>query len=382
MRESGVMADQASGILKFTRSGGVLRELDRSLRRGSTEVFVPQRLIQRNNLSEGALVSGPLRNGRGQKELAHIDTVCGLDPSEFKRRLPYNQLAAIDPTERFNLSISGEMSMRVMDLFAPIGKGTRGLIVSPPKAGKTIILENIAKSIRMAEPDVRIIVLLVDERPEEVTQFRRATDAEVLSSTSDQTSEEHVELAEMVLAHVRTELECGKDIVVLVDSLTRMGRAFNIEGGGSANRSGRRGGSGRTMSGGMEAGALEIPRRFFGLARNVEGGGSVTIIATALVDTGSRMDDLIFEEFKGTGNSELILDRALAEARTFPAINLLESGTRREERLYDADTTRRINLLRRALADRTPKDAMETLLSRMSRTKTNEEFLETIPLGK
>lgn len=382
MRESGVMADQASGILKFTRSGGVLRELDRSLRRGPTEVFVPQRLIQRNNLSEGALICGPLRNGRGQKELAHIDTVCGLHPGEFKRRLPYNQLAAIDPTERFNLSVSGDMSMRVMDLFAPIGKGTRGLIVSPPKAGKTIILENIAKSIRQAEPDVRIIVLLIDERPEEVTQFRRATDAEVLSSTSDQTSEEHVELAEMVLAHVRTELECGKDIVVLVDSLTRMGRAFNIEGGGSANRSGRRGGSGRTMSGGMEAGALEVPRRFFGLARNVEGGGSVTIIATALVDTGSRMDDLIFEEFKGTGNSELILDRSLAEARIFPAINLLESGTRRDERLYDADTTRRIGMLRRALADRSPKEAMETLMNRMIRTKTNEEFLETIPVGK
>lgn len=374
------MADQASGVLKFTRSGGVLRDLDRSLRRGPSEVFVPQRLIQRNNLSEGALIAGPLRNGRGQKELAHIDSVCGLRPGDFKRRQPYNQLAAIDPCERFNLSISGDMSMRIMDLFAPIGKGTRGLVVSPPKAGKTIILENIAKSIRMADPDVRIIVLLVDERPEEVTQFRRAVDAEVLSSTSDQTSEEHVELAEMVLAHVRTELECGKDIVVLVDSLTRMGRAFNIEGGGSANRSGRRG-SGRTMSGGMEAGALEIPRRFFGLARNVEGGGSVTIVATALVDTGSRMDDLIFEEFKGTGNSELILDRALAEARIFPAINLLESGTRREERLYDADTTRRINMLRRALADRTPKDAMETLLSRMSRTDTNEEFLETIPLG-
>jgi transcription termination factor Rho len=361
----------------------VLRELERSLRRGPSEIFVPQRLIQQNNLSEGALVSGQLRNGRGQREMGQIESVCGLNPPDFRRRLPYNQLSAIDPTERFNLGISGEMSMRVMDLIAPIGKGTRGLIVSPPKAGKTIILENIAKSIRLADANVRIIVLLIDERPEEVTHFRRQVDAEVLSSTSDQTSEEHVELAELVMAHVRTELECGKDIVVLVDSLTRMGRAFNIEGGGSASRSGgRRGGSGRTMSGGMEAGALEIPRRFFGLARNVEGGGSVTIIATALVDTGSRMDDLIFEEFKGTGNSELILDRSLAESRIFPAINVLESGTRREERLYDPDSCKRIGLLRRALADRTPKDAMETLLSRLGRFKTNQEFLDSIPVGK
>jgi transcription termination factor Rho len=377
------MPEQVHGILKYTRSGGVLREIERSLRRNPAEVFVPQRLIHQVNLVEGAFVSGSVRNGRGQRELSYVESVCGLNPAEFRRRVPYNQLAAIDPCERFNLGISGDMSMRVMDLIAPIGKGTRGLVVSPPKAGKTIILENIAKSIRMGDPEARIIVLLIDERPEEVTQFRRSVQAEVLASTSDQTSEEHVELAELVMAHVRTELECGRDIVVLVDSLTRMGRAFNVEGGGSANRSGgRRGGSGRTMSGGMEAGALEIPRRFFGLARNVENGGSVTIIATALVDTGSRMDDLIFEEFKGTGNSELILDRSLAEARIFPAINVLESGTRRDERLYDADTCKRLALLRRALADRTPKDAMETLLNRLSRTKTNEEFLETIPLGK
>jgi transcription termination factor Rho len=304
-------------------------------------------------------------------ELARIDSICGMNPDRFRGRRPFSQLTAIDPTDRFRLSLSGDMAMRVVDLIAPIGRGTRGLIVSPPKAGKTILLEKIAHAFRMSHPETRIIVLLLDERPEEVTHFRRATDAEVFSSTNDASVDEHVELAEMTLSHVRAELECGRHVAVLVDSLTRMGRAFNQRGSGT----------GRTLSGGMEAGALEIPRRFFGLARNVEGGGSVTIVATALVDTGSRMDQVIFEEFKGTGNSEIILDRRMAEARVFPAIDINASGTRKEERLFGPDEGRRVALLRRALADRSPKEAMETLLARLGKFETNEDFLESIPLG-
>ncbi|MCJ7596143.1 MAG: transcription termination factor Rho, partial [Desulfobacterales bacterium] len=260
---------------------------------------------------------------------------------------------------------SGETSMRIVDLVAPMGKGTRGLIVSPSKAGKTRLLEETAKAIHADDPKTRIIVLLIDERPEEVTYFRRAVEAEIFSSSSDQELHEHLELAEMTLAHVRVDLECGRDVVVLVDSLTRMGRVFNHKGSGSK----------QTLSGGLGAGALEIPRRFFGLARNIEGGGSITIIATALVDTGSRMDQLIFEEFKGTGNSEIILERSLAEAHIFPAININASGTRKEELLYGEEETRRISKMRRMLAGMKPAEAMESLLKLIEEYPTNEELL-------
>jgi transcription termination factor Rho len=260
--------------------------------------------------------------------------------------------------------------MRAVDLVAPIGKGTRGLIVSPPKAGKTTMLEQIATAIRAGDAEARIIVLLIDERPEEVTFFRRTVDAEVFASSSDQRLQEHVALSELMLAHIRTELECGHDVVVLLDSLTRMARTFNLQGRGR----------GRSLSGGLEAGALEIPRRFFGLARNVEDGGSVTILATVLIDTGSRMDQVIFEEFKGTGNSEIVLDRSLAEARIFPAINLPASGTRKAELLYGPDDTQRLAKLRRLLAERAPKDALLSLLQLLEKYPTNEELLKRIPL--
>ncbi|MCP4517152.1 MAG: transcription termination factor Rho, partial [Delftia sp.] len=288
----------------------------------------------------------------------------------FHERTPYHRLTAIDPFERFDLAASNDTSMRVVDLVAPIGRGTRGLIVSPPKAGKTILLEKLAQAIHRDAPQARLIVLLIDERPEEVTFFRRAVPhADVFASSNDQDVQAHVAMSELALAHVRTELECGRNIVVLVDSLTRMGRTFNLKGSGSR----------RTLSGGMEAGALEIPRRFFGLARNVEHGGSVTIIATALIDTGSRMDQYIYEEFKGTGNCEIVLDRDLAQGYVFPAINLAASGTRKDHLLYGPDEVERIIALRRGLASRRPIEAMNALINLVEKYLTNEELLASLP---
>jgi transcription termination factor Rho len=367
------MPEAVSGVLKLTgRGNGVLRDPASSFRKKPDEVFVPAKLIREHGLVEGASLTGQTRKGPQGLLLSSVDSVCGLAPDAFMNRVPFAALTAIDPCERFILASSGFAEMRAVDLIAPLGKGTRGMIVSPPKAGKTMLLEKIARAIHAASPDTRIIVLLIDERPEEVTYFRRAVTAEVLASSSDQSVQEHVELVELTLAHIRAELECGRDVVVLVDSLTRMGRAFNQRGSGV----------GRTMSGGLEAGALELPRRFFGLARNIEAGGSVTIIATALVETGSRMDQLIFEEFKGTGNSEIVLDRSLAEAHIFPAINIRASGTRKEERLYSPDDGRCLAMLRRMLADQKPREAMESLLKLIEKHRTNEELLMSFSAGR
>ena len=303
-------------------------------------------------------------------QLVTVESVCGLKPKAFQKRTPFRRLIAIDPNERFNLGATSEHATRLIDLIAPVGKGTRGLIVAPPKAGKTMLLAKIAHAIRADDPETRLIVLLIDERPEEVTQFRRTIPgAEVFASSNDQPVNEHVELSELMLAHIRTELECGHNVVVLVDSLTRLVRAFNLQGGR---------GRSRTMSGGVDAEALQIPRRFFGLARNIEDGGSVTILATVLVDTGSRMDDFIFEEFKGTGNSEIVLDRSLAEAYIFPAINVPASSTRKEEQLYNPDDAKRLIRLRREMVGHPPKEIMEYLLSLMDRFPTNEELLQNI----
>jgi transcription termination factor Rho len=299
-----------------------------------------------------------------------------MSPDIFRKRPHFADLVAIDPHERFDLGACGQESMRIVDLIAPIGKGTRQLIVSPPKAGKTVLLEQTVQAIRHCSPQSRIIVLLTDERPEEVTHFRRAVEgAEVVASTSDNTADQHVELAELMLSHVQTELECGREIVLLIDSLTRLGRAFN-------NRTRRNGLPRRqTMSGGLEAGILEVPRRLFGLARNIEHGGSVTIVATCLIDTGSRMDQLIFEEFKGTGNSEIVLDRALAEARVFPAINIPASGTRKEAKLYTDDQTRGLATLRRVLSNYGPREAMNALFKLLKKYPNNAEFLESLCAG-
>ncbi len=360
------MGESRSGLLRLSRGSGVLVDLDRL----GDEVSVPASLVREMGLVEGARVTGPVKSGRGGPELAGVDSICGVSPQAFAERTPFDRLVALDPRERFPLGSTGEPSMRIVDLVAPIGKGTRGLIVSPPKAGKTMLLEQVAQAVRAADPDVRIVVLLIDERPEEVTFFRRGLDAEVFASSADRPQKEHVALAELMLAHIRVELECGHHVVVLLDSLTRMTRTFNLQGSGR--------GGGRSLSGGLEAGALQIPRRFFGVARNVENGGSVTILATILVDTGSRLDQVVFEEFKGTGNCEIVLDRALAESRLFPAINVRSSGTRKDELLYPDQEFARLTKLRRALADRSPRDALLSLLQLVEKYPTNHELLAQI----
>lgn len=358
-----------NGVIKLTRrDGGVLIDPAEAFPEGPPVQVGPQ-MVRDHKLVSGCTVTGTVKESGRRVDLVSVESICGMSPTDFARRPSFTDLIAIDPRERLEISRTGDPAMRIIDLMAPIGKGTRAMIVSPPKAGKTIILEAFAHSIHEVCPEMRIIVLLVDERPEEVTHFRRAVQAEVFARTNDQTPLEQVDMVEIVLAMVRTELECGKDVTILMDSITRVGRAFNLRGSGSR----------RTMSGGMEAGALEIPRRFFGLARNIENGGSVTIIATALVDTGSQMDQLIFQEFKGTGNCEIVLDRRMAEQRVFPAINIMESGTRKEELLYDADSIAKIALMRRGLADRPPQQAMEKMLELIGKHKTNEDLLASIP---
>ncbi len=363
------MPETCSGVLEILKNGnGSLRDPVRSFRPDPGDPFVSRRLIDRFRLAAGALVIGPAAPGKQGPKLLDVETVCGLEPAAFGERTPFKDLPAVNPDRRFRLGDGGNPSMRLVELFAPIGHGTRGLIVSPPKAGKTELLAEIARGVHADSPEARVVVLLIDERPEEVTHFRRRVPAEVLASSSDQTLEDHVRLANLCLAQVRCELECGHDVVVLVDSITRMGRAFNAHGAGS----------GRTMTGGLDSRALEIPRRFFGMARNVEHGGSVTVVATALVDTGSRMDDLIFEEFKGTGNCEIVLDRSLAEARVFPAIDLLASGTRRDDLLYEPDELDAINKLRRRGQGMTPRQAIEGLLQLLEERPTNAELLQKL----
>ena len=357
------------GVLEvLQKGGGFLRDPARSFAPDRSDIFVPQKMIQRLNLSTGAMVVGAAEKGSKGPVLARVESVCGLDPAEFSLRTPLKQLTALNPEKRFNLGKGGVPSMRIIDLIAPVARGTRGLIVSPPKAGKTTLLENLATAIHDDSPETRIVVLLIDERPEEVTHFRRAVPAEVLASSSDQSIADHVRLAQMAMSQAVREVECHHDVVVLLDSITRMGRAFN--------QSGR--GSGRTMSGGLDSRALEIPRKFFGMARNVEGGGSLTVIATALVDTGSRMDDMIFEEFKGTGNSEIVLDRNLAENRIYPAMDLRSSGTRRDELFFSEEEFAALTLLRRRVVAASPKPAMEGMLKLMEKYDTNEALLAGI----
>jgi transcription termination factor Rho len=359
------MAENRTGVLKLSKNkSGELRSVEHSFRPRQDDIKVLPEIINKYKLQEGALITGPVQDGR----LTGIDNICGLAPEQYINRTPFNEMTAVTPCEKFGLALSGNISMRVVDLIAPLGKGTRGLIVSPPKAGKTTLLMDITKAICESTPGTRVIVFLIDERPEEVTYFRRGVDAEVIASSNDQSIEEHIKLAELTLKHIRSELECGVDVVVLVDSLTRMGRVFNLKGKGT----------GKTLSGGLDSGALEIPRRFFGLARNIENGGSVTIIATALVDTGSRMDEFIFQEFKGTGNAEIVLDRKLAEKRIFPAVNIRESGTRREELLHPEEDIRKISLLRRAMADLEPEQMITLLLEKIEEYPTNRELLNSI----
>ncbi len=355
------------GVLSLLpRGGGFLRDPEISFRPTNDDAWVSAQLIRQHGLVEGALVTGSVRRGDKGYQLATVETIAGLTPEQFRARTPFERLVAIDPTDRFQLGAGGNVSMRVIELISPIGKGTRGLIAAPPQSGKTQILEEIAHAIHDTAPGTRVIALLIDERPEEVTHFRRQVQAEVLASSNDEPIESHVALAELTMAHIRCELECGRDVVILIDSITRMSRAFNLASAGAR----------RTMSGGIDAKALEIPRRFFGLARNIEKGGSITVIATALIDTNSRMDDYIYEEFKSTGNSEIVLDRSLAEARIYPAINLMASSTRKEELLYTPEETSRLRTLRRWLAGGNPKAAMRGILKLIETTKTNNELLQ------
>jgi transcription termination factor Rho len=371
------MADTIQGILKYvSKEQFVLRTPDKFFQSGKNEVTVHPNLLRQFPLVEGAFVTGQTEVNKGRHRLISIESITGMTPEEFFKRPNYADLTAIDPHERFDLGGGGQESMRIVDLIAPIGKGTRQLIVSPPRAGKTVLLEQMVLAINHCSPKTRIIVLLLDERPEEVTSFRRAAGkAEIVASTSDHSSDEHVDLCKMILSHVQVELECGHEIVLLIDSLTRIARAFN--------NSTRRKDAPRhhTMSGGLEAGILEIPRRLFGLARNIENGGSITIVATCLVHTGSRMDDLIFEEFKGTGNSEIVLDRMLAEARIFPAIDIPSSGTRKEAKLYNQNENKGLATLRRVLSSYHQKEAMKALFALLDKYPTNKEFLKSMSAG-
>src|SRR5215216_5523409 len=366
----------ASGVLQINEKGfGFLRQADNNYLPGPKDVFVGRNLIQKYSLREGVDVTGttsPSQDTRGRAQsdqLTSVEQVNGLDPDEYKNIPEFTRLTSVDPTERLELSLGNDnTSMRVLDLIAPIGKGQRGLIVAPPKTGKTTLIEEIAESVADNHPETHLVVLLVDERPEEVTHLKRRVRGEVIASSSDQNSDLHLQVARLVSERVKRMVECKQDVVMLLDSITRLARASNRE-------TSRRG---RTMSGGVDSRALEFPRKFFGAARKAEEGGSLTIIGTALIDTGSQMDDVIFQEFKGTGNLEIVLDRKLSERRIFPAIDISKSGTRKEEKLFDADTMPQINLLRRALAGKKSIEAMELLLKGLSDTRNNPEFLDRL----
>ena len=330
--------------------------------------LVPRELINRESLEAGALIAGFAVDGN-RPVVRRIETIEGLEPGAFRQRPAFNELISIDPNSILRLETEpDEMCGRVVDLLAPIGRGQRCLIVAPPKAGKTTLLKRMAHAVEVNDPDVHVIVLLIDERPEEITDFRRSvTRGEVIASSADLSAENHIAVAEIVAERARRLIECGKHVIIFLDSITRMARAYNhMQKGG-----------GKIMSGGIDARTMEKPRRFFGAARNAEGGGSLTIVATALVDTGSRMDEIIFQEFKGTGNTEIVLDRDLFNRRIFPCINIPQSGTRKEEKLYGADDLPKIVKLRRALAAVDKIQAMELVLGRLSKFRTNAEFLKS-----
>jgi len=364
---------EKTGLLEILPDGyGFLRSDEYSYESSPDDIYVSPSQIKRFGLQEGDTVRGSVRPPKeGEKffALIQVDEINGCTPSELDERSDFQFLTPIFPEERLTLETDPEeYGPRILDLFAPIGKGQRGLIVSPPKAGKTVLLQKIAHGVTTNHPDTHLLVLLIDERPEEVTDMERQVDGEVVSSTFDKDPERHVEVADTVLTKVKRLVESGQDVCVLLDSITRLARAHNAVTPGQ----------GRTLSGGIEAGALRGPKRFFGAARNVEEGGSLTIIGTALVDTGSRMDEVIFEEFKGTGNMELVLDREMADRRVYPAIDLILSGTRREEEMLSKPELKRVWVMRKLLADMEPIEAMEFLLDKMRGTESNEEFLETM----
>jgi transcription termination factor Rho len=371
-KESTATLEKGFGYLEISDKGfGFLRSPDQNFSPKPTDIFVTPDTIKRCYLREGSLVTGTLQPPhRGTNpQLRHVDTVNGMEFQEYTQSPRFENLVSINPDQKIRLETDPELlDTRIIDLVTPIGRGTRGLIVAPPRTGKTTILKQIANAVTTNHPDIETIVLLIDERPEEVTDFQRSVTAEVIASSNDQDIETHVRLSKFVIERCRRRVEAGKDVFVLLDSITRVARAYNSVHGGS----------GRTMTGGVDARALEMPRKMFAAARNIEGGGSLTIIATALVETGSRMDELIFQEFKGTGNMELVLDRKLSERRLYPAIDIPRSGTRKEEQLFDPKNVEAIHKLRRMMVDLNPIEAMETLKTALRKYPKNDDMLAKI----
>ncbi|MBI3872206.1 MAG: transcription termination factor Rho [candidate division Zixibacteria bacterium] len=363
----------AEGVLEILDEGyGFLRSPDYNYLPGPDDIYVSPSQIKRFDLRTGDTISGQVRPPKETERyfaLLKIEAVNFENPDIAKHKTLFDNLTPLYPQQKFNLEVDPkDLSTRIIDLLTPVGRGQRGLITSPPKAGKTIILQKIANSVSTNHPDVKLMVLLIDERPEEVTDMKRSVKGEVISSTFDEPAERHVQVADMVIEKAKRLVEHKQDVVILLDSITRLARAHNAVVPHS----------GKILSGGVDANALQRPKRFFGAARNIEEGGSLTIVATALIETGSRMDEVIFEEFKGTGNMELVLDRRLSNRRIFPAIDLNRSSTRKEELLFDEDTINKIWILRKFLSDMNPVEGMEFLVDRMLKTKNNEKFLESM----
>ncbi|MEA2105033.1 MAG: transcription termination factor Rho [Candidatus Cloacimonadota bacterium] len=362
-----------TGIIDITKDGfGFLRSAKRNYTSGYSDIYVSKAQVKKFRIKQGHMISGPVRSPKEEEKyfaLIRIDAINGEPPINAVRQPPFEKLTPLYPDKKFNLeSDPNDFSTRIIDMFTPIGKGQRGLIVSAPRTGKTVLMQKIVNAILRNHNDTHVIVLLVDERPEEVTEMKRIIEpnnSEVVSSTFDETAHHHVRLAEMVIEKAKRMVEFGKDVVILLDSITRLARAYNT----------LMPASGRVLSGGVDANALHNPKRFFGAARNTEEGGSLTIIATALIHTGSKMDTVIFEEFKGTGNMELVLDRSISDLRQYPAIDLITSGTRREELLLSEDFLNRVFILRKILKSQSPYDAIQMLKDKMAKTTSNREFL-------
>ena len=364
------------GVVEVLQDGfGFLRSANANYLPGPDDIYISPSQIRRFSLKTGDTVEGPIRGpkeGERYFALLKVNTINFEDPEKIRHKVHFDNLTPLYPNERFKMELdvptSKDLSPRVIDLVAPLGKGQRGLIVAPPRTGKTVLLQNIAHSITANHPECYLIVLLIDERPEEVTDMQRSVRGEVVSSTFDEPATRHVQVAEMVIEKAKRLVEHGRDVVILLDSITRLGRAYNTVVPSS----------GKVLTGGVDANALQRPKRFFGAARNIEEGGSLTIIATALIDTGSRMDEVIFEEFKGTGNSEIVLDRNVADKRIFPAMDILKSGTRKEDLLVPRQDLQKIFVLRRILAPMGTTDAIEFLIDKLKQTKNNGDFFESM----
>jgi len=364
------------GVLEVLQDGfGFLRSPEANYLPGPDDIYVSPSQLRKFSLRTGDTVEGPIRSpqdGERYFALLKVNSVNFDDPEKIKHKVHFDNLTPLYPEERFHMEIDDpenkDLSARVIDLVAPLGKGQRGLIVAPPRTGKTVLLQNVAHSIATNHPEAYLLVLLIDERPEEVTDMQRSVKGEVISSTFDEPATRHVQVAEMVIEKAKRLAEHGRDVVILLDSITRLGRAYNTTVPSS----------GKVLTGGVDANALQRPKRFFGAARNIEEGGSLTIIATALIDTGSRMDEVIFEEFKGTGNSEIVLDRKVADKRTYPAMDILKSGTRKEDLLIEKNDLQKIFVLRRILSSMGNTDAIEFLIDKLKQTKNNAEFFDSM----